>query len=342
MKKIMIFLSAAVLFSGCTHKQQSAVKEQPVNINTVAVSDTAYIPEIEYTGTLMASQEANLGSIVPGRVERILIPEGGYVQEGGLIVEMADELLAQAKVEFQTLQKDMQRMENLLAQNTVSRQEYDHVKAQFDASQAKYALLKKNTEIRAPFSGTVVKHCVKQGENYNFLPNINPGYSLNSGIVSLMKLNPLLVKVEVNEQNLKQVKLGQTVEIALPMLDNLARSGKVTKIMPILSQITRTATVEISLNNPGNTLKPGMFCKASFHLPAEQALVIPRESLLRTSGTAETYVYTIKGNIATRKNVTILGEFSSCFVVQGLEADDKVVTEGKSKLNQGTKVNVIG
>lgn len=342
MKQIMILLSATAILSGCTHKQQTEVTAQTVNVRTVAVSDTAYVPKIEYTGTLMASQEANLGSIVPGRVERILIPEGGYVQEGALIVEMADELLAQARVEYKTLEKDLQRMDNLLAQNTVSRQEYDHLKARFEAAQAKYAMLKKNTEIRAPFSGTVVKHCVKQGENYNFLPNINPGYSLNSGIVSLMKLNPLLVKVEVNEQNLKQVKLGQSVEILLPMLDDQVRIGQVTKIMPILSQTTRTAAVEITLSNPGNALKPGMFCKASFRMPAVQALVIPRESLLRTVGTAETYVFTLSNDVASKKNVVILGEFCSCYVVEGLEVGDKVVTEGKSKLNQGTRVNIVG
>lgn len=342
MKKITILISAVALLSGCSHKQQTAVKDPVVNVNTVAVCDTTYVPTIEYTGTLMASQEANLGSIVPGRVERILIPEGGYVPEGGLIVEMADELLAQAKVEYQTLEKDLHRMEKLLEQNTVSRQEYDHVKAQFDASQAKYALLKKNTEIRAPFSGTVVKYCVKQGENYNFLPSINPGYSMNSGIVSLMKLNPLLVKVEVNEQNLKQVKLGQPVDISLPMLDANVRSGRVSKIMPTLSQTTRTATVEITLANPGNSLKPGMFCKASFRLPAEQAMVIPRESLLRTPGTAETFVYIVTDDTASKKAVSILGETSSSYVVTGPDAGDRVITEGKAKLNQGTKIKVVG
>jgi len=342
MKKILIILSAAAILSGCTHKQQTAVKSPVVNVSTVAVCDTTYIPKIEYTGTLIASQEANLGSIVPGRVERILIPEGGYVAEGGLIVEMADELLSQAKVEYQTLEKDMQRMDNLIAQNTVSRQEYDHVKAQFDASKAKYALLKKNTEIRAPFSGTVVKHCVKQGENYNFLPSINPGYSMNSGIVSLMKLNPLLVKVDVNEQNLKQVKLGQVVDVSLPMMDNTVRKGRVSKIMPTLSQTTRTATVEITLNNPGNTLKPGMFCKTSFLMPAEQAVVIPRESLLRTPGTAETFVYTASDDTPHKAVVNILGDTGSSYVVTGLNASDKVITDGKTKINQGTKINVVG
>ncbi len=340
MRKICMLLVATLLVVGCTKHTTNAETKQSIMVNTTDASDTLYTPVIEYAGTLIANREANLGSIVPGRVERILISEGGYVPEGGLIVEMADELLIQTKIEYQTLEKDMHRMEALLAKNTVSRQEYDHVQAKFEAAKAKYAMLKKNTEIRAPFSGTVVKHHVKQGENYNFLPSINPGYSMNSGIVSLMQLNPLLVKVDVNEQHLRNIKLGQGVDISLPML-SIDTHGKVSKIMPILSQTTRTATVEISISNPGN-LKPGMFCKASFKLPAVNAMAIPRESLVRTPGTAETYVFSIVDSVADKTQVTILGETPSAYIVSGLEKGELIVTDGKSKLSTGTKVRVMG
>lgn len=340
MKKIYILLTVTLLVAGCSKHTTTAEPKQSINVNTTETRDTTYIPVLEYTGTLTANKEANLGSIVPGRVERILIPEGGYVAEGALIVEMADELMVQTKIEYQTLEKDMHRMDALLAKNTVSRQEYDHVQAKYEAAKAKYSMLKKNTEIRAPFSGTVVKHCVKQGENYNFLPNISPGYSMNSGIVSLMQLNPLLVKVDVNEQHLQRIKLGQSVDISLTML-NINTHGKVTKIMPILSQTTRTATVEISIANPGN-LKPGMFCKASFKLPAVNAVAIPRECLIRTPGTAETYVFSISESVATKKAVNVLGETPSAYIVSGIDKTEALVTDGKGKLSTGTKVKVMG
>ena len=61
---------------------------------TVATSQTKeYNPELRYTGTAEANKEVNLGSAIPGRVEKINYQKGSFVPKGGIIVEMSDEML---------------------------------------------------------------------------------------------------------------------------------------------------------------------------------------------------------------------------------------------------------
>ena len=327
-----------LILAACSKQVTGKEGNVTINVKTAVATDTLFTPVKEYNGTIYASQEANLGSVVPGRVERILIPEGGYVSAGAKVVEMSDELLAQARVEYETLAKDLQRVQTLLERSTVSQQEYDHVKARYDAAKAKFEMIKKNTEIRAPFSGTVVKHIVHEGENYSFLPNINPGYSMSSGIVSLMQLDPLIVKTEVNEQDLQYIKTGQKVKIKLKWEENQDVYGVVQKIMPVLSTATRTATMEVKLSNPGRKLKPGMFCTLAFQLPAKQGIAIARECLMLTPGTAEHYVYTIEAGKAKRQVINILADENVKYIVEGITSGTSVAAEGKSKLSDGAAV----
>ncbi|HNX38516.1 MAG TPA: efflux RND transporter periplasmic adaptor subunit [Candidatus Cloacimonadota bacterium] len=338
--RIEYIIIGAVLTGLCACSRTAAPEKNaaPVSITTVSATDTIYTPEREYSGTIFASQEANLGSVIPGRIEQILIPEGGYVQRGGLVAVMADEMMEQTKVEYLTLKKDLDRITILLSRGTVSQQEYDHLKARFDASEAKYNMMRKNTEIRAPFAGTVVKHLVHVGENYSFLPSINPGYSMSSGIVSLMQLDPLIVKTEVNEQDLHYLKTGQKAMVTITWDKEEQISGTITRIQPVLSTTTRTSTVEIRIPNPGTKLKPGMFCSVKFELPGMPGVAIPRECLMQSSGTAGRYVFKVEDGIAHKVNVSVKDQDNLHYIVEGLASGDVIAMDGKAKLSDKSRV----
>lgn len=341
MKRSINYIMIAAVLTGlvaCSKPVTPEKNNSPVSITTVVAKDTVYTPQREYTGTIYASQEANLGSVMPGRIEQILIPEGGFVKEGGLVAVMADEMMEQTKVEYLTLKKDLDRVSILLSRGTVSQQEYDHLKARFDASEAKYAMLRKNTEIRAPFSGTVVKHLVHVGENYSFLPSVNPGYSMSSGIVSLMKLDPLTVKAEVNEQDLQYLKVGQKATIKVAWNGDQQLSGTIIKIQPVLSTTTRTSTVEIRIPNSGAKLKPGMFCSVKFALPGMPGISIPRESLMQSPGTAGKYVFRIADGTASKVSVTVRDQENLHYIVEGIEPGDVIALDGKAKLSDKSRV----
>ncbi|MEN6398465.1 MAG: efflux RND transporter periplasmic adaptor subunit [Candidatus Cloacimonas sp.] len=340
--RYLIMLILALGLGGCNNKNSLNETPEQVAISTVTAVDSLYNTVLSFSGTVSPNKEANLGSVVPGKVEQILVPEGGTVEAGELIAVMSDEFLSQSEIEYQAVKKDFERMQTLLAKNSVSQQEYDHIKALYDAANLKLQMARKNTEIRAPFSGVVMKHLVQEGENYFFYPNLSPGMSISSGIISLMQIDPILIKINVNEKNLNQIRIGQSATIKTDALKGATFTGKIIKISPLLSTISHSAEVDISVMNGDYKLKPGMSCYVELQLPARKGIMIPKFALLQQAGTKDQYVYLIKNNTARRKVVNVLSYCGDWAVVDNLAAGQIVALDGKNKLSDGSQVVISG
>ncbi len=341
-RRYLIFLIVAMGLAGCNNHDNVNQTQEKVAISTVMAVDSLYNTVLSFSGTVSPNKEANIGSVVPGKVEQILVPEGGTVKEGELIAVMSDEFLTQSDIEYQTVKKDFERMQALLGKNTVSQQEYDHLKALYDAAALKLQMARKNTEIRAPFSGMVMKHLVREGENYFFYPNFTPGMSVSSGIISLMQIDPILIKINVNEKDLGQIRIGQRATIRTEAIQDVSFTGQIIKISPLLSTISHSTEVEIAVKNSHFLLKPGMSCAVELQQPARQGIMIPKIALLQQAGTKEQFVFLINDNIAKRKVVKVLGYCGDWAVVDSLAAGQILALDGKNKLSDGTQVVISG
>jgi len=341
MKKLLISISIILLFmQGCSSEKKELAESNEINVTVETAERREYQPTVQYTGTFYPYKEANLGAALPGRVEKIYIEEGNYVKEGTLLAELSGELLTQAQVEYETLKKDFERVSKLADKGSLPDQKFDHVKAQFEASQAKTALLKKNTEIRAPFSGTVVEHMINEGESFGLNPGLKPGYSHASGIIRLMKLNPLILKIDVNERDISRIKKGHTAIITTDAYGDKSFEGVISKIGTIFSTTTHSTTVEIRVNNNERFLKPGMFAHATISLPTTESIFIPRDVIIHQAGTGERYVYQVVSGIAKRQTVYPLMELNRYVAVEGLEDGSMIIAGGKVKVKNGSKVRI--
>ena len=264
------------------------------------------------------------------------------MKAGDLIAEMSAEMLMQAQAENTALKKDFERLQHLKDKGSVSDMNYDHVKAQLEASDAKVGMLKKNTQIKAPFSGIIAAVNVKEGENFSFVPSgidLN-NLSLASGIVKLMQINPVKVEIEVGEKDLSKISKGQPATITLDAFPGKAFTGKILFIKPFLSGSTHSATVEIEVANTGMIMKPGMYASASITIPAINGIFVPSNAILKQEGMGDEYVYTLVKNTAHRVNIKRVYVSEDKVAVTGLEAGQEVITFGKNKLSEGTEVNV--
>lgn len=341
MKKLIIPLTAALVIAGCNNSKQEPqeLKEQKKIVVTTAVATSrSYHPELIYSGTAHPYREANLGTTLPGRVEKIHFQEGDFVKKDQLIVELSAELYAQALAEKNTLEKDYERLQRLKKKGSVSQQKYDHVKAKYEAAKAKARMMKKNCEIRAPFSGTIVDYLVEEGENFMFSPSLQPGYSHTSGVVKIMQLNKLKIKIKVNEKDLPKIKTGQQVKILFDAFPDSPFKGIVDKIKPILSTATRTGEVEIRINNFDKKIKPGMYAKAFIQLPETTNVFIPINSIYRQPGTGNNYVFVVQNKTVSKKPIQKLYTRGENVAVKGVRNNVKVVVHGKNKLNDGDQV----
>lgn len=340
-RKYMALMLALALFGCKTNKpsEELVQAEIPV-VKTARVSEKPFAPKLTYSATVFANRESNLGAVLPGKVERICFAEGDKVKKGDLIVELSDELLTQALVENQALRKDYERLKRLREKESVSQMEYDHLKAKLEASDAKTDMIRKNTRVYAPFSGTIVERMMEEGEVYFINPGLDPGYSMRSGIVRLMQLNPVKIEFEVNEKELAKVVLGLQTEISFDAFPQKNYQGTIHNVKPMLSTLTRTAKVQIILENNSGELKPGMFGRVSVILPNQPSVFVPLSAITRLAGTGEEFVYVVEDNTAKRVVINQIQTFGNNVAVTGVKPGQMVIIEGKAKVQDGSKVDV--
>ncbi|MBE9466995.1 MAG: efflux RND transporter periplasmic adaptor subunit [Bacteroidetes bacterium] len=342
MKKNII-LAFILLFGiiSCTNEEKEKnVEAEKIIVSTTQTKLENYTPKLNYIGTAFAIKEANLGAAIPGRVEKLYYKKGQLVKKGDLLVSLSGELLAQAEIENNAIKKDFDRVKRLKEKGSLSQQDFDHVKAKYDASKEKTSMLRKSAEIRAPFSGTIVGYLVKEGENFFFAPNLSPGYSMTSGIVQLMQLNTLKIKIDVNEKDISKINKGQKAEVVFDAYPNKIFNGLVSNIEPVLSTMTRTAKVEINIKNPALIIKPGMYANVSIKLPQEKAIFVPISAILRQAGTGNDYVFTVKNNKVIKNPVKRITTLEEKVAVSGLKINSEIVTLGKNKIHDGSTVTI--
>jgi len=342
-KRSVVFGMVFLAFCGCnrTVNRPTVIQDTRINVRTVCARIEKYTPSLVYSGSILPAREANLGVTIPGRVENHYFSAGAVVKKGQLLVDLSNELLVQAEIENSTLLKDFERVARLYQKKSLPEQQYDHVKAQYEASNAKCELLRKNTEIRAPFDGMIVEYLVQEGENFFFAPGIDPGYSHTSGIVRLMQIDTIKAECTVNEKDFPKIFIGQTARVQCDAYPDKEFRGTVTEIEPILSMLSRAAAVRVTVANPALLIKPGMFCRLILDLPVEEQIMVPLIAVSRQAGTGEDYVYVVDDNKAHRVTVTKLATVADRVAVAGLPAGSLVVIDGKSKLQEGSPLNIV-
>ncbi len=340
----LIFLIVLLTNISCKHKSSSNANSKNVDslvVTVTTVEEKEYAPVLDFSGTVEANRKANLAPTMPGRVEKIYFKEGDFIAKGKTIVELSDEMLVQAMVEYETLKKDFERIKRLKEKGSARIIDYDHIKAKFEASEAKVRLIRKNTTITAPFSGVLTDIMIEEGENYSLMPSISPDLKIKSGILTLMQLNPLKVKIEVNEKNLRFVSVGTTAKIRFDAIPDKEFTGSVQMIKPILNLSTRTSTAEIELKNVDKEIKPGMYANVKLVLDKQTGVLVPLNAIYKQAGTGNEYLWVVDNqNKVKRVPISRIQTIGSNVIVKGVSKGMKVVIYGKNKLSEGLIVKV--
>jgi len=339
--KIMLILLAVMAILSCSKEEVIAQKESITEVKTMQVMESSYIPQLSFSGSIAAFQEANLGTALPGRVEKVYYAAGDKVEKGALIAELSDELLQQAEIEYKAYEKDFRRMERLREKGSVPEIDYDHIKAEYEAKLENYEMIRKNTQIKAPFAGTIIDYIVQEGENYLFSLSFEPGYSTTSGVVRLMALDKVKVKFDAGSSDIANIKPGLKASVKVSAYPDLTFEGEIIHCEPYLNQLTRTMGVTVELDNDKGLLKPGMFAEVAVSLPVKNAILVPMSAVQRIAGTGEDVVYLVKSETVERRSVQRQETISDDVAISGIEAGEQLIVSGKSKVKSGQKVKSV-
>ncbi|MCK9614823.1 MAG: efflux RND transporter periplasmic adaptor subunit [Candidatus Omnitrophica bacterium] len=169
--------------------------------------------------------------------------------------------------------------------------------------------------------------------------DIGSQVDLQTSIALVVSMDKVKIDLDVPEKYLAKISIGQTANVNIDAYPDEEFTGHVTKISPVIDLDTRTAPVEVTVDNPEHRLKSGMFAKVKLIIQSRQkTAVILKEAIIGKD--PETYVFTVKDNKASLKKITLGFHQDSLYEVKdGLAEGDLVVIMGQQRLKEGDSVN---
>lgn len=320
----------------------------PVDLGSVVrAGDTlAEIERDEYE--LRLEQAQSMVSQTRARLGILDTDSDDVVPEETAIVKRAAAALKEARYIFQT-------SEVLSREGVISKIEFEKAGVGRDAAEAAYqsaleevmqlraqlserraqvALARQNLAdcvIKAPFPGAVTERIASIGE---YLP-------VNGSVVTLVRQDPLRLRLEVPERAASKVRIGQRIEINV---EGAVRGhvGRVMRLSPTIESASRSLLVEGEAPNDRGLLRPGAFVEAVIIVnPDGSGLAVPRDSVLSFAGVERVFLV-VDGKLADRVVQTgRLIEGDRVEILDGLRPGEQVVLNVTDRFVPGSPAKVL-
>lgn len=237
-----------------------------------------------------------------------------------------------SRVDFERAQVNFQAAE---ARYQAAMEETMQARAQLSERRAQLALARQqlsDTEIRAPFRGAITRRLASLGEYL----------AVNAPVVTLVRLHPLRLCLDVPERLATKVSIGQRVDVRLEGSDK-ARAGRVVRLSPAIEAQNRSLLVEGEIPNQDGALRPGSFAEGVITVNLQaRGVAIPARALVSFAGVDRVFVNQ-DGVLAER--IVKPGRKLSMDrveILSGLKPGELVVTEANDRLANGQKVEASG
>ena len=163
----------------------------------------------------------------------------------------------------------------------------------------------------------------------------------NVALFEIVQMEQLKVIINVIESDLAKISLGREVTINVDV-SNIDIFGEIIRISPTLDLVSRSASVEIKVDNTIGQLKPGMFAKVNIPVEVrENVVLIPRSALIGSQKEQSSVFVVDENNTGQRRQVKLGLSQGDIVEVDGIDDGDRVVVAGQFSLKSGDLVRVV-
>lgn len=333
-------------------------RQPPVVAATARQGDSEVV--IDALGTVTARATVTVRPRVDGLLTRIAFREGQLVKAGELLAEVdprpfriqADQARGQLlrdKALLTNARLDLERYRNLLAKDSIARQQADGQEAlvhQYegvlvsDQAQLDNAMLQLSfARVTAPVSGRLGLRQVDAGNMVHAADA--------AGIAVITQTQPIDVVFSIPSAHLAAVfsrlQAGETLQVDAYDGEGKARlaSGKLLTVDNQIDAATGTVKLKAEFANTGNTLFPNQFVNARLHVETRHGVtLVPVAAIQR--GTPGAFFYVIGADKTVSVRPVVLGPVAgdTVAVAKGLAPGEQVVVDGADKLHPGAKVTI--
>ena len=271
------------------------------------------IPQLRVVdATIEAVQQATVSAQTSGRIIEINVDVDDYVEKGTVILRMRDKeqraAFDAARARFEEAEAEYQRVKDVFEKKLVAQAALDKASAQLKATRAAMEQAKEaldHTEVRAPYSGIVVKRHVEVGETARV------GQSLMTGL----SLEKLRARVALPQSLINDVRKFRQAWVWVGQDRQQQVQAESLTISPFADEQAHTFLVRVNLPDGEHHVYPGMHAKVAFQTGEESRIVIPDSAVARRSEVTGVYVkqdskltfrYVRLGRIVTDNQVEVL------------------------------------
>ena len=338
MKKTVIIAAAVLVLAGCAQKkssqEQAQATAQPAAQAVKVMSATKQNVKQDgtYSATVQAFAVNNIAPQSGGRIQKINVEVGDFVNAGQILAEMDRVQLDQAELRLANAEVELKRLGQLYEQGGLAQSDYEAAELNYEVSKSTYDNLLENTILRSPISGVVTARNYDRGDMYG----------MASPIFTVQQITPVKILVGISEGDYTKVKKGDSVTLTVDALPGKTYSGTIKRIYPTIDPMTHTVNIEVSVPNQNRELRPGMYAKVNVTFGQSNSIVVPDAAVVRLQGSGQRNVFIVENGIAVQREVSLGRHFDSQYeILSGIEEGDQVVVKGGSALRNGASVEVI-
>ena len=354
---IAVFGYLGWLYMSADSGKREAKGPAPVPVVTQTIQNADFPVYLNGLGTVQPYRTVTVRSQVDGQVIKVEFRQGQMVNEGDLLVQidprpfqaalgMAQAKKAQDEANLKNAQLDLERYSQLAKQDYASRQQLDTQQAKVDTLNAQIKGDQASidnaqtqlsyTTIRSPLTGKVGFRLIDPGNIVHATDQ--------TGIVTIVKLQPISVVFTAPEENVGQINkalsAGTVPVIALSSdsTKTLAQ-GRLALVDNKVDQASGTIQMKATFENKDNALWPGLSVATRLLIDTQRnVLVISNDAIQH--GPNGLYSFVVgKDNKVEKRDIEVGDEGTSQSVVRkGLASGDRVVTTGQYRLTEGALV----
>ena len=291
---------------------------------------------ISLSGQTEADKRAVLATRGAGVIAELPIKQGMVVKKGDVVLRLEAEdkpaMVDLARQLVKQRQAELEAARRLAQTGTLAKLSLDNAVSALAQAESQLKAAEADVErltIVAPFDGIVDSVTVELGS----------AVAQGAQFATLLGLDPVVVKGEVSERDLRYVKPGDKAEALLVSGETV--TGEVRYISREATPATRTYRVEVAIPNPDETIPAGMTAEITVRAAPADAVVLPR-SVVTLSNNGDLGIRAVdEGDKVAFYPIDLVDDLTHGLVLAGIPAQARVIVAGQELVSDGETVKPV-